>query len=279
MVGPRRVWRSGLGGRSDAPSALLPQYTPSVPCAQLPRPPGTWETPRAVAALRADSPASVPGAPPGSPGKDDPAGGAGCGVTGSGAHCGERLALDDDALADYDVVILSDVGSNSLLFHPQMLAQSVRRPNRLTLLRDWVSAGGGLVMVGGWMSFSGIDGRARYHDTPLEQALPVTCTPWDDRAERPEGVVPDVAAAHPVLDGVPEPWPFFLGYNKVKPREEAEVVLSFGADPLLALWEHGDGRAAAFTSDCAPHWGPPGFLEWEGYPRFWCNLVEWLAKR
>ena len=190
------------------------------------------------------------------------------------AHFPETMA----ALADYDVIILSDVGSNSLLFHPQMLAQSVRRPNRLALLRDWVAGGGGLVMIGGWMSFSGIDGRARYHDTPLEQALPVTCTPWDDRAERPEGVVPDVVAPHPVLDGVPEPWPFFLGYNKVTPRAEAEVLLKIGSDPLLALWSYGDGRAAAFTSDCAPHWGPPGFLEWQGYPRFWCNLVERLAR-
>jgi len=36
--------------------------------------------------------------------------------------------------------------------------------------------------------------------------------------------------------------------------------------------------AAAFASDCAPHWGPADFLAWEGYPRFWGNLVEWLAR-
>jgi len=33
----------------------------------------------------------------------------------------------------------------------------------------------------------------------------------------------------------------------------------------------------AFTSDCAPHWGPPEFTEWEQYGRMWASLVEWLA--
>ena len=66
-----------------------------------------------------------------------------------------------EELRQYDVLILSDVGANSLLFHPEMLAQSKRHPNRLALIRDFVAAGGGLVMVGGWMSFAGIDGKAR----------------------------------------------------------------------------------------------------------------------
>ena len=62
----------------------------------------------------------------------------------------EKLA----ALQEYDAIILSDVGSNTLLFHPEMLSKSLPHPNRLKLLREYVWQGGGLVMVGGWMSFA-----------------------------------------------------------------------------------------------------------------------------
>jgi uncharacterized membrane protein len=182
-------------------------------------------------------------------------------------------------LQEYDTLILSDVGSNSLLFHPEMLARSVRHPNRLALVRDYVREGGSLLMVGGWMSFAGVDGRARYHRTPIEEALPVTCEPYDDRHEAPEGVTPEVVdGTHPALAGLPAAWPYFLGYNRVTAKPGAAVLLSFGADPLLAGWDFGQGRAAAFTSDCAPHWGPPVFLEWSGYPRLWDNLVRWLTR-
>jgi uncharacterized membrane protein len=193
-------------------------------------------------------------------------------------HVARHFPETIEAMRAYDVVILSDVGSNTLLLHPDMLANCNRHPNRLKLLADYVRQGGGLVMVGGWMSFAGIDGKARYHGSPLEEALPVTCLPYDDRQERPEGVVPAVLRAdHPVLAGVPADWPFFLGYNRVAPKAGAETVLAFGPDPLLSVWIHGKGRAAAFTSDCAPHWGPPGFLDWAGYPVFWNALVCWLS--
>ena len=61
-------------------------------------------------------------------------------------------------LQKYDAVVLSDVGSYTLLFHPHMLATSLPHPNRLKLLAEFVRKGGGLVMVGGWMSFAGIGG-------------------------------------------------------------------------------------------------------------------------
>lgn len=186
-------------------------------------------------------------------------------------------ALTD--LRHFDVVILSDVGSNSLLFHPEMLNKSISHPNRLSLLRDYTRAGGALIMVGGWMSFAGIDGRARYHGTAVEDALPVRCQPYDDRQEVPEGITPLVVeAAHPVLAGLPAAWPFFLGYNRVTVKDGATELVRVGTDPLLAVWDYGQGRAAAFTSDCAPHWGPPGFLQWPGYAVLWNNLIRWLTR-
>lgn len=182
-----------------------------------------------------------------------------------------------ESLGRYDVVLLSDIGASSLLFHPKLLSTSKRRPNRLKLLEQFVAGGGGLVMIGGWMSFAGIEGKARYHGTPLEHALPVECAPGDDRVEVPEGIHPVVAEkGHPILHGVDSRWPYFLGYNRVSPKPEATVVLRLENDPLLCVWGHGKGRAAAFTSDCAPHWGPEEFLMWGGYALFWSNLVDWL---
>ena len=37
---------------------------------------------------------------------------------------------------------------------------------------DYVQGGGGLVMVGGYLTFQGIDGRASYAGTLVEEALP-----------------------------------------------------------------------------------------------------------
>ncbi len=186
----------------------------------------------------------------------------------------ERLA----DLRKFDVVILSDVGANTLLFHPEMLAKSIPHPNRLKLIRDYVRAGGGLIMVGGWMSFSGIGGKAKYYGTPVEETLPVNCLTYDDREERPEGVTPTIlAAGHPILNSLPAKWPYFLGYNRVLPKPDATVVLAFESDPLLSVWSYGKGRSAAFSTDCAPHWGPAAWLAWPGYRPFWGNLVSWIG--
>jgi uncharacterized membrane protein len=191
----------------------------------------------------------------------------------------EYFPEDLERLRDYDVILLSDISADTFLFHPEMLARSIRHPNRLSMLRDFVAGGGGLAMIGGWMSFSGIDGKARYHGTALEEALPVTCLTYDDRQERPEGVVPDIAIpSHPIMKDLPSPWPFFLGYNRVMARPGAKVVMGIGGDPFLCAWDYGKGRAAAFASDCAPHWGPADFLRWEGYSLFWGNLADWLAR-
>ena len=93
-------------------------------------------------------------------------------------------------LHGYGLVILSDIGSNSLLLSPDTFERSISAPNRLVLLRDWVAAGGGLIMVGGYLTFQGIEGKGRYAGSAVEEALPVLIFPFDDRVETPEGVVP-----------------------------------------------------------------------------------------
>ena len=181
-------------------------------------------------------------------------------------------------LANYTAVIISDIGANSILLAPQTFECSQPAPDRLAAIEDYVRAGGGLLMIGGYLSFAGIEGKARYHGTPVESVLPVMIAEVDDRVEVPQGVVPVPAApGHPVLDGVPGPWPAVLGYNRVTPRPGAEVVVRCGADPLIACGEYHSGRSAVFTSDCAPHWAPPAFMDWPGYRILWPNLIRWLA--
>ena len=181
-------------------------------------------------------------------------------------------------LLDYRAVILSDIGANSILLAPQTFEQSRPAPDRLAVVEEYVRNGGGLLMIGGYLSFAGIEGKARYHGTPVEAALPVRISSVDDRVECPQGVVPEpLATGHPVLHGVPEPWPAVLGYNRVAARADAEVVVSCGADPLVACTDHERGRSAVFTSDCAPHWAPPEFMDWPGYGVLWANLVRWVA--
>lgn len=189
-----------------------------------------------------------------------------------------RFPASADELAAYGVVILSDIGANSILLAPVTFEQSKAAPDRLAAIGEYVRGGGGLLMIGGYLSFAGIEGKARYHGTPVEDALPVLISQVDDRAEQPQGVRPIPALpGHPVLQHVPADWPLLLGYNRVTPRPGAEVLVRCGGDPLVACWPYGSGRSAVFTSDCAPHWAPPDFMAWPGYRVLWPNLIRWLA--
>jgi uncharacterized membrane protein len=184
-----------------------------------------------------------------------------------------------EALSRYAAVILSDIGSNTLLLHPDTFERSAPRPDRLSAIEQYVAAGGGLIMVGGYLTFAGIEGRARWAGTPVEAALPVTIATLDDRVEVPSGVAPHVRQVeNPIVAGLPADWPDLLGYNRVASKAGADTVVSVGDDPLIVAGQHGDGRAAAFTSDCGPHWCPPPFVEWSGYAPMWQQLLAWVSR-
>ncbi len=189
-----------------------------------------------------------------------------------------------EGLSAYDVLILSDIGSNTLLLHPDTWVRSQRTPNRLKLIRDYVRAGGGLLMAGGYYSFQGINGGARYRGTAVAEVLPVDIMPYDDRVEVPEGFTPVMKdAKHPVVAGFPADWPMLLGFNEVTAKAGADVIATvseeYGARPLLVGGTYGKGRSLAWTSDIGPHWLPNEFVEWQGYGRLWRQMLNWLAKR
>jgi uncharacterized membrane protein len=197
----------------------------------------------------------------------------------------EKFPFEMAGLDAYDAIILSDIGANSLLLPPAVWLHSKTVPNRLKLIKAWVEKGGGLLMVGGYFSFQGIDGKARWRRTAVEDTLPVTCLPYDDRVEIPEGSTAVVLKPdHPVMAGLSGEWPLLLGVNEVEVRDRADVdVLARlpedqGGHPLLVTGTHGEGRTVACTSDTGPHWLSPAFCEWEGYARLWKNILGWMTE-
>jgi uncharacterized membrane protein len=189
-----------------------------------------------------------------------------------------EFPLTAEALAAYDVVMLSDIGANTLLLHPDTFVRSKPLPNRLHAIRDYVRNGGGLVMIGGYLTFQGIEAKGKWANSPVEEVLPVTLFQRDDRVESPQGVVPKVGdPGHQIVKGLGEEWPALLGYNEVIAKPDAEVLVRVGGDPLLVTGTFGAGRSVAFTSDCGPHWAPPPFCDWEGYAPLWNNIASWVS--
>jgi uncharacterized membrane protein len=189
-----------------------------------------------------------------------------------------KFPLELADLQRFGAVILSDIGANTLLLPPQTFLEGKRMPNRLNLIREYVRQGGALLMAGGYLSFQGIYGAARYRRTAIEEVLPVSIQPFDDRVERPEGVVPTVTSQdHFITKGLGERWPFLLGFNEVTPKPEAEVLAKVDEHPLLVVGRYDRGRAVAWTSDIGPHWCPREFVEWPHYEELWARLITWAT--
>ncbi|WP_262199294.1 glutamine amidotransferase, partial [Escherichia coli] len=62
------------------------------------------------------------------------------------------------------------------------------KPNALESIKEYVKNGGGLLMIGGYLSFMGIEAKANYKNTVLAEVLPVIMLDGDDRVEKPEGI-------------------------------------------------------------------------------------------
>jgi len=196
---------------------------------------------------------------------------------------GEEFPWTIEELRKYDAIVISDIGSNTFLVSQRTFWYGLKTPNRLKLLEEYVSSGGGFIMFGGYMSYTGQGGKGFYKDTAIEKLLPVNLMSTDDRREVPEGFLPVInIEGHPVLSGMPDKWEgWFLFYNRLIPKKGAEVVASieeYDNDPFLTLWNYGKGRAIAVAVDCAQHGTPDSFLEWKYCNTFFSNLVKWVTK-
>ncbi len=190
----------------------------------------------------------------------------------------EKFPFTMEELKDYDCVILSDIGANTLLLPSATFTRSEKRPNRANLIRDYVLDGGSLLMIGGYLTFSGVDAKGKWHDTAVQEVLPVEVLTVDDRMERCEGIRPVTVKEHEALKEIQSEWPEVLGYNKTILKPEAELAVTVGEDPFIAFGEYGKGKSAVFTSDCAPHWAPMEFCQWDEYDKVWQGIMDWLTK-
>jgi uncharacterized membrane protein len=72
-------------------------------------------------------------------------------------------------------------------------------------------------------------------------------------------------------------FPALKGYVQTKPKRGAGVELvvlaDSQADPLLASWRYGKGRAVAFTSDANGRWSY-AWTQWSKFFQFWTELID-----
>ncbi len=185
----------------------------------------------------------------------------------------------------FDVVILGDLDSSFLSISQQ------------TMIEQRISAGGGLLMIGGQNTF----GPGGYQNTAIEKALPVFAGDKAAAQETSE-FVPRIlvdASTHPILEGLSE-W-FGVGDkpgvkqlpplrgNVIVPKAKsgAEILLVHADRPgpdgtpqiVLAVQLYGQGRSAAFTVDTTYLWYLPlrGMGQDSPYNRLWGQLIRWLA--
>jgi uncharacterized membrane protein len=207
---------------------------------------------------------------------------------------------DEVLFRDYGGIILSDYPAINF------------SPGQLVNLAEKVRQGMGLLMIGGWASFTGANGE--YAGTVLRDLLPVNMQQQDDRVNSWRPCLIEKRQEHVIVDSLPfdEFSPSVGGFNRLKAKPGASTILtvrqveisrkdeeivfspSLTCDPLLVLGSFGSGRVAVFASDVAPHW-VGGLVDWgdsriraqaEGanrievgnwYAGFFANLIRWMT--
>lgn len=195
----------------------------------------------------------------------------------------------------FDIILLSDYSYKNLL------------PGAEEAIIKKVKLGAGLLMIGGWGSFSGPFGG--WHGSKIEEILPVSCLKGDDRLNFPGGASIGLSQKHPSVKGINLSYaPAICGMNRVIPKKNAKVILhvrkilSNGAKirlethkhPLLTVSGWNNVKTAAFSCDFAPHWCG-GLVDWgkktrrlpvnakiqiqvgDYYVRLISELLGWLA--
>lgn len=204
----------------------------------------------------------------------------------------ELYRLQPGKLEEYleysQALVISDVEAKCFHLYPSFFDRARREnkvitfPDRLKVIRQWISDGGGMMMLGGWLSFSGVQGKSGWGRSSLNDVLPVDCLQVEDLVESSEGFTAEVMIPdHPVVQNLPwESFPPIFGYNEVKAKPGGEVLVRVKetGHPLVVVGQHGQGRVFTYMSDPAPHWGI-NFELWKGYDAFWQQAYRWLEKK
>ncbi len=176
---------------------------------------------------------------------------------------------DYDKLLGYDCIILGGVSASGL------------KPIGLEMLHDYLLAGGGMVVLGGYGAY----GKSGLHGTALGNAFPVDFSgeTMDLQAigGKPVTSGPDTAnfLAYSELGGAPRCW--FLHPAVAKPG--AKVLLRVDGKPLLVAGEYGPNHArivcllGAAMGDPQP--GEMPFWQAPGWPLLLRNAIWWASHR
>ncbi len=121
-------------------------------------------------------------------------------------------------------------------------------------------------------------GKGRFYRADDPAAVPAVLLKETQQAARRaiinETFLPAIVGNHPILTGL-GPLPTLNGYVATTPKPAGQLVLvSSKDDPVLAVWQYGLGRVAAWTSDALGLW-TSNWLQWSDAARWWANLVTW----
>ncbi|HUS14581.1 MAG TPA: VWA domain-containing protein, partial [Chloroflexia bacterium] len=181
----------------------------------------------------------------------------------------------------------------------QGLEKSTARGKHIVLLTDGVSMGGdyeGLLkrMEAAHMTLSTVGlgsdvdapflsalatrGGGRFYNTQDAGSLPAIFAHESHIASRAYLIehpfTPKRTAPSPILQDIAE-MPALQGYVGTTVRPAAVLALvSDAGDPVLAHWQYGLGRVAAWTSDAKGRWAA-GWVGWSGFPTFWGAAARW----
>lgn len=193
----------------------------------------------------------------------------------------------EEILGSYDVIIFSDVEAKNFQLAPSFFDRAkfgttiLTFPDRVRLTVEAVEAGGKMMFLGGWLSFTGEMGKGGWNRTRLREILPVNCLDYEDLVENTEGFTAVIqSAGKPIFSAIDfDTFHPILGYNKVLPRDGCDVLLTVKetGDPLVALGQFGQGKVLSYMSDPAPHWGC-NFVYWEQYQQFWLDCLDALLE-
>ncbi|MGH7829175.1 MAG: glutamine amidotransferase, partial [Candidatus Binatia bacterium] len=192
-----------------------------------------------------------------------------------------------------DEIFLEELKNFDLVFFEDFSHRSYFNVLYLEKVRDFVSAGGGLAMLGGSRSFD----SGGYQESPLSQLLPVELDGKGgyQTGTRLRPLLTPAGKAHPVTRLLPdvrgneESWkkmPPLTTFNRVA-RPRGETLLSAAPDgasggpPLLTVGKFGKGRTLALMSDDLWRWNFIAVGEKEGphsYLKLIRQAVRWLTQ-
>jgi uncharacterized membrane protein len=117
-------------------------------------------------------------------------------------------------------------------------------------------------------------GKGRFYRADDPAVIPQVLLKETEQAARRsiinERFVPAIVGSHPILTGL-GPLPKLDGYVATTPKPTAQMVLvSHRDDPVLAVWQYGLGRVAAWTSDALGLWTSQ-WLSWNEAAQWWAN--------